>query len=93
MPLATRFGVEKTDTLDNPALRRAIAQKAIPDMRADASDDYVAGALKSLPRASDSRYDALNGEPPAKERKDAADPAPQGWSGRMHKARVDAAKE
>jgi hypothetical protein len=93
MPLATRFGVEKTDTLDNPALRRAIAQKAIPDMRTDASDDYVAGALKSLPRASDSRYDALNGEPPSKDRKDSADPAPQGWSGRMHKARVDAAKE
>lgn len=38
------------DALDNPALRRAVAKAIVPDLRNDASDEYIAGLLVTATR-------------------------------------------
>lgn len=42
---AQRLKLDSVTDLDNAALRRALAAKIKPDLRADASDDYIAGLL------------------------------------------------
>ncbi len=67
--------LDAIDTLDNPGIARAIA-KAVRPERADASDEYVAGMLDSLPATSDPWREV--GDRLVNPRRDAAD-GPVPW--------------
>lgn len=83
--VATSRGIqiEKADTLGNAEIARAVAKGLRPDLRADASDDYVAALIDlagtaPAPKVVDP-YAVFAFDPPkkAETRGDSADPKPE----------------
>lgn len=83
--VATSRGIqiEKADTLGNAEIARAVAKGLRPDLRADASDDYVAALIDlagtaPAPKVVDP-YAVFAFDPPkkAEPRGDSADPQPE----------------
>jgi len=85
--LAGKLGVKLDSGSDLPVCRRAIAATVVPEIRADASDDYIAGLVeaakvKAAKAPTPSRYDAWGKTPAATpKREDAASvPYVDGWT-------------
>jgi len=84
---AEKLGIKLDAAADLPAIRRALAATVVPELRADASDDYVAGLVaaakvKAAKVTPAGRHDAWGKTPAATpKRDDAADvPYVDGWS-------------
>lgn len=85
---AGKLGIKLDAAADLPAIRRALAASVVPELRADASDDYVAGLVEAAKanatqaaKVSTSRYDGWSkpAEAPNAQRADAA-PYQDAWS-------------
>lgn len=87
--LATARKVDGVEKLDNDELRRAIVKSVTPDLKADASDDYVNAAFDIISKAAASKADGadpwaslrIDSKPKAKSDDEPAAPRVDGWRG------------